>query len=354
MKVLMIGPARSVKGGISAVVNTYYQCGLDDIVDIRYIGTMEDGSKIHKLIVAIKALLTYVVVIKKYDIVHVNMSSDVSLCRKIIFIWIAKWQKKRIIIHQHGGHIEEFYEEKCNNLLRSIICKTLKNADIFLVIAPYLKEFFSNIITEDKIIVFPNGIQIPETVKKDYTAGKVLFLGRLCKEKGIEELLQACQMLRQEGTKLELYLGGVWEDKRLQEMADGYASWVHQLGWIGSKEKEKYLRECNIFVLPSYFEGQSVSLVEAMAYGCACVASEIGGIPQMLIEEETGFFCQVKDVKSLKEQLKRYLDDVELQKKMGQNAAKKMAEEFNIEKNISQLVEIYTKLGGNVHETKSR
>lgn len=344
MKVLMIGPARTVNGGISAVVNNYYKYGLETRVNVRYIGTMEDGSKWHKLFVALSALFQFIGCVRQYDIIHVNMSSDVSLCRKLIFIWIASIHKKKIVIHQHGGHIEEFYEKQCNDLLRKIIRKTLRKADKILVIAPYLAEFFSQIIEKDKIVVFPNSVYVPYVEEKDYAGKKFLFLGRLCKEKGIEELIDACKQLRQEGYEFELFLGGVWADRTLKRKADEYSSWIHQLGWIGEKEKDKYLRECNIFVLPSYFEGQSVSLLEAMSYKCACVASEVGGIPQMLIHEETGLFSQVKDADSIKRQIKRYLDDVKLQEKMGTAAAKKIREEFNIEKNMDKLFNIYDEL----------
>jgi len=345
MKVLMIGPARSVNGGISAVVNTYYKFGLESKAEVRYIGTMEDGSKWHKLFVALSALFQFIGCVRKYDIVHVNMSSDVSLCRKLIFIWIAKWNKKKIVIHQHGGHIEEFYYEKCNDFLRRFIKSTLRKADKFLVIAPYLAEFFSDIIDKSKIIVFPNSVCIPEIDKKEYTQGKILFLGRLCKEKGISELIDACSELREHGMHLELYLGGVWEDPELKVKADKCSEWLHQLGWIGAEEKDRYLRECNIFALPSYFEGQSVSLLEAMSYKCACVASNVGGIPQMLNHEKTGLFSKVRDVSSLKEQLERYLKDTVLQEKMGNAAYEKIKKEFNIEKNMDKLFEIYEELG---------
>ena len=345
MKVLMIGPARSVNGGISAVVNTYYKFGLETKADVKYIGTMEDGSKWHKLFVALSALFQFIGCVRNYDIVHVNMSSDVSLCRKLIFIRIAKWNKKKIVIHQHGGHIEEFYEKQCNDFLRKVIQKTLQKADKFLVIAPYLAEFFSNIVEKEKIVVFPNSVFIPEVGEKDYTKGKILFLGRLCKEKGISELLDACQDLHESGIKLELYLGGIWEDRSLKEKADSCGAWLHQLGWIGAVEKDKYLRECNIFALPSYFEGQSVSLLEAMSYKCACVASQVGGIPQMLIHEKTGLFSQVKDTESLRVQLERYLKDTILQEEMGKAAAEKIKREFDIQKNMNKLFELYKELG---------
>lgn len=340
-KVLMIGPGRNVNGGISAVVNNYYAYGLDSKAEVRYISTMEDGTKWHKLLVAIKAFFLYIGCVRNCDIVHIHMASDVSLCRKIIFIWLARWKKKKIIIHQHGGNIEEFYCKQCNIFMQKFIKRTLRNADKFLVIAPYLAEFFSRIVEEDKIIIFPNGVPIPEITQKDYSAGKILFLGRLCKEKGIGELLEACEKLYQENYHFQLYLGGIWEDKSLKEKAEKYGAWLHQLGWVAQKEKDKYLRECNIFALPSYFEGQSVSLLEAMSYKCACTATDIGGIPQMLLHEETGLFCTIKDSVSLKQQLERYLQDVSLQEKLAEAAAKKIQEDFNIEKNMVKLFEIY-------------
>ena len=343
----MIGPARSVNGGISAVVNTYYRFGLETKVDVKYIGTMEDGSKWHKLFVAFSALFQFTGCVRKYDIVHINMASDVSLCRKLIFIWIAKWNGKKVIIHQHGGYIEEFYERQCSDFLRKVIRKTLRKADKFLVIAPYLADFFSNIVEKEKIIVFPNSVFIPEIGEKDYTKGKILFLGRLCKEKGISELLDACRELRESGMQLELYLGGVWEDRSLKEKADECSDWVCQLGWIDVREKDKYLRECSIFALPSYFEGQSVSLLEAMSYKCACVASKVGGIPQMLIHEKTGLFSKVRDRESLKKQLERYLKDTKLQEEMGKAAFEKIKREFDIQKNMNKLFELYEELGKN-------
>lgn len=337
----MIGPARSVNGGISGVVNNYYSADLDKQIDLTYIGTMEDGSKLHKLLVAAKALLKYVTVVSKCHIVHVNMASDVSIYRKMIFIQIAALCKKKIIIHQHGGHIEEFYYEKCNDSQRRRIQKVLNKAHKMLVIAPYLKGIFADIIEEEKITVFPDAIKIPAECEKDYSGQKILFLGRLCKEKGIRELMDAVCELRKEYPEVQLYLGGSWVDEDLREKANSHGEWIHQLGWIDKEKKEKYLKECNIFALPSYFEGQSVALLEGMVYGCACVASDVGGIPQMLIHEETGLLVPVKDTKGIQDAIGKLLADANLQETYGRAARQKIKKEFNLDTNVKELVEIY-------------
>ena len=94
MKVVMLGADRSVKGGVSAVVNNLYEAGLDQRIDLTYIGTMVDGSTAAKLLKGVQALLKFVAVLPKADIVHLNMAADASCYRKLIFMEIALWFQK--------------------------------------------------------------------------------------------------------------------------------------------------------------------------------------------------------------------------------------------------------------------
>lgn len=341
MKVLMIGPARSVNGGISAVVNNYYKAGLDQRVQLQYIGTMEDGSKLYKLMVAIKAMMQYVLTVSKYDLVHINMASDVSLYRKIPFIVFTKLFGKKLVIHQHGGNIKQFYYEECNEKRRNFIKKVLRKADAFVVVAPFLKDIFKDIVEEEKIVVLPNAIEIPVEICKDYQKQDLLFLGRLCKEKGIYELLDAVKELKSEFPALQLYLGGVWVEEELERRAEECDGYVHYLGWIDKEEKNKYLKQCNLFVLPTYFEGLPISLLEGMAYGCACVASEVGGIPQVMTHDVDGILIPAKDKKALKAAIRKLLKDISLQRELSINARKRVEECYDIKKSIQKLVTIY-------------
>ena len=109
IKVLMAGPDRSVHGGISGMVNNYYDAGLDGRIQLCYIGTMVEGSKLRKLFQAVKAFARFLAKLPFYQIVHVNMASDASYYRKSFFIRAAKLYGKKIVIHQHGGDFESFY-----------------------------------------------------------------------------------------------------------------------------------------------------------------------------------------------------------------------------------------------------
>lgn len=344
MKVLMIGPDRSVHGGISGVVNNYYEAGLDKRIDLCYIGTMVEGSKLRKLLQVAKAFCLFCIRLPGYTIVHVNMASDSSYYRKSLFIKAAKRAGKKIVIHQHGGDFETFYYKELSDRGRKRIDKVLSMGDAFLVLAPVWKDFFGAMIRKDKITVLPDSIKIPEPERKEYGQHKILFLGRLCREKGIGELLEIMPDLREKYPEVRLYLGGIWEDAGLKAEAEKHPEFVTWLGWVSGEEKKRYLQMCDIFVLPSYFEGQSVSLLEAMAYSCAVAAAETGGIPQMIADNVTGVLVAPKDADSLKRGMESLLADAELCRRLGEQARKKASEEFSIENNINQLLKIYGKV----------
>lgn len=340
-KVLMIGPDRSVHGGISGVVNNYYEAGLDRKIKLRYLGTMVEGSKLRKLWQAAKALVLFCILLPGYEIVHVNVASDASYVRKSFFIRIAHLARKKIVIHQHGGDFTTYYEKELSERGRKSVQHVLSMADAFLVLAPFWKTFFGTIIGEDRITVLPDAISVPEKKEKQYGQQKLLFLGRLCRDKGIGELLDCIPELSEKYPDIKLYLGGIWEDAVLKQEAEKYPEQVKWLGWVTGEEKKKYLQECDIFVLPSYFEGQSVSLLEAMAASCCCVASETGGIPQMITGEENGIFIEPRSKKSLCTGLDRALSDVALCRRLGEAAYERVKADFSLEQNMKQLLQIY-------------
>lgn len=343
VKVLMIGPARSVHGGISGVVNNYYDAGLNREIELHYIGTMVDGTKLRKLLQAALAYMQFLILLPRYPIVHIHVASDSSYYRKSFFIKTAKRVGKRIIIHQHGGDFINFYQEQSFRQRQSIR-RTFSMADAFLVLSSAWKDFFAGVIDEDKIIVFPNAVPNSGFAGKRYGQHRVLLLGRLCAEKGIGELLSVMPDIKEAFPACRLYLAGVWEDNKLKKQAENLKECVTYLGWITGEEKQKYLEECDIFVLPSYFEGQPVSVLEAMSYACVAVVSNVGGIPSMITDGETGILVEPKDAESLRKGLEKVLSDSEMSERMGNAAREKVNREFSMKANIDKLLQLYMKL----------
>lgn len=348
-RVLMIGPDRSVHGGISGVVNNYYEAGLDRLITLCYIGTMVEGTKFKKMMQAAKAYICFLFRLPHYDIVHVNMASDVSFYRKSVFIRTASAFGKKLVIHQHGGNFPEFYEKELSDAGRRRVKRILSMGDAFLVLGTAWKEFFGEIIGREKITVLPDAIQIPKWQEKRRGVHKILFLGRLCREKGIGELLSVIPKLRQRYPNVRLFLGGIWEDEDLKKRALSMREYVTNLGWISGDVKQKYLRECDIFVMPSYFEGQSVSILEAMANGCGIVASDTGGIPDMIVDGETGVLVPCRDAAALERGICRLLEDDGLCRRLGENARHKAEAEFSMGNNIERLLAVYEAVDNGKH-----
>jgi glycosyltransferase involved in cell wall biosynthesis len=345
IKVLMIGPDRSVHGGISGLVNGYYHVGLDEKVDLKYIGTMKEGTKLKKLLVACFAYARFFLCVGRYDVVHVNVASDNSFWRKALFIKCAKRRGKKIVIHQHGGNIEEYYEkldEKGKESVRSIFGM----ADVLLVLTDKLNDFFGTIVDKAKIRILPNGVSTQDVdvdvTGKDYT--KILFLGRICRNKGMSELFAAMDEIHEKRPEITLYLGGIYEDDEYRSEVEKRSSYVKTLGWVMGTLKDEWLDKCGIMVLPSYFEGFPLSVIEGMLHGCAVISTDVGGIPEAIDDGVSGILIKPKDVKGLKDAIESVASDKEFAERLSRGGIKTAKEKFSLEKNLQKLVEIYRNL----------
>ncbi len=345
IKVLMVGPDRGVHGGISAVVNELYAAGFDQEVSLKYIGTMKEGSKLRKLLVAAFAYCHFVNELSWCDIVHIHFSSDSSFMRKSFFIKRARKSGKKIVLHQHGGDFKTYYNEQLSASKRDYVRKILDMGDVMLVLTKGWKDFFGQITDPDKIEVFPNGIRVTDCHvqgEKDYN--KVLFLGRICRDKGIDELLEAMKQIYSVNKDAHLYLGGIYEDSEYKDKVENCSDFVTYLGWINGEEKNKYLDECGVLVLPSYYEGFPVSIIEALLHECVVAASAVGGIPEIIDDGIDGILFKPKDKNAVKNALEKAMSDKEKALSMGKMGQKKVVEKYSVEANIKRLLEIYKKI----------
>ena len=349
IKVLMIGPDRGVHGGISALVNSYYEAGLGDVVELKYIGTMKEGSKLKKLMIAGLAFADFMRSLGWCDIVHVNCSSDSSFMRKSFFIRYAKRHGKKVLLHQHGGDFVNYYNNELDEKKKRYVRDILDMADRMLVLTDKWKEFFGNLTDKDKIHVLPNGV-LTTGIDPDQTGvgdvSKILFLGRICKDKGVKELMDAAVELHKENDKVRLFLGGIFEEPDFIPDVEEHSTFIKHIGWVSGEEKNRYLDECGIMALPSYFEGFGLSVVEGMLHGCCVVASDVGGIPDIVEDETDGLLVEPKDSVALKNAIERVMKDKDLADKLSGNGKKKALEKYSIEKIIFQLLSHYQEILG--------
>lgn len=165
---------------------------------------------------------------------------------------------------------------------------------------------------------------------------RLLFIGRVMKEKGIEEFLDAAKMLHNQNIIFEI-VGFCEEDyqKRLDDCEkDGI---IKQFGF--QTEVHEYIKLASVLVLPTYHEGMSNVLMEASATGRPVIASNISGCREIFEDGVTGFGCEPKSSEDLICAIRKFLAlSVEERAAMGRNARTKMEREFDRNKVVGVYI----------------
>lgn len=341
--VLMIGPGREVRGGISAVVESYYACGLDKAVDLTYLPTMKDGSKFRKLIVACKAWVAFGRLLKKCDIVHVHMAAQASFDRKALFVKRAKKKGKKVIIHQHAADFDRYFYEQVDDKKRMRIREVFAMADKVIALSEEWSGFFGkNVCDPGKIEIVYNGVVMPKYEKKDYRDHNVLMLGRLCQRKGTYDLLKAIPKVVEKIDDVVFYLGGDGDVEQCKKVInEEFGKHVKFLGWVQGKDKEEYFQKCSTFILPSYHEGMPMAVLEAMSYGMATISTNTGGIPQIIQQGVNGIRIDAGDVDAIVQSLVDVLGNEKKRTRLGAAGRERVRQKFDLRANIRALEIIY-------------
>lgn len=169
-----------------------------------------------------------------------------------------------------------------------------------------------------------------------------LFLGRIMKEKGVDELFAAARNMKQKyGDRVVFDLVGFFEDEYKEKVEQLVADGIVKFHGFQSDPKPFYAQS-HCVVLPSYHEGMSNVLLEAAATGRALITSDIPGCREAVEEGVNGYLCRKMDADDLENCMIRYIElDCDQRKLMGINGRRKMEREFNkvavVKKTVSSL-----------------
>lgn len=228
--------------------------------------------------------------------------------------------------------------------------KLVSAARLIITETDYSEKFLRERFPEraDQIHRIYNGLNLAEFGRSTYSSDPPLIvtIGRLIAKKGFANLIRACALLVEHGASfrceifgegpLENELRGQIEDLRLQER-------IQLPGPKPQHELRAHLADANVFVLPSVpetgggMDNLPTVIMEAMATGLPVVSTKIGGIPEMVIENETGFLVQPGDVVPLAGAIEKLINEVSLAQRLGQAGHERAQTLFSIEKNVRDL-----------------
>jgi len=277
------------------------------------------------------------------DIVHTN-SSKVEILGNLA-AWLAG--TKKIVFTAHGFVFNEelgfckkfffvFWEKLAGILANQIICvsdfdkrSALKN----------------RIVSKKKLYVIHNGIEISKEkmlcAKREDDKIIIGTIANFYRNKGLEFLVQAAAKLNEKLPNLEFWVAGDGGERQsIETIIEKYQ--LDNFKLLGFQERQyDFLRQLDIFVLPSLKEGLPYVILEALLLGLPVVASRVGGIPEIITDGENGFLVEPKNVQMLAEKIEILLKNGQLRAKFAQRGQDRVRTHFSLERMIRETKDVY-------------
>ena len=174
----------------------------------------------------------------------------------------------------------------------------------------------------------------------------VLFNGGFDSNKGSLYFIKAINSLPIDiKSKLQIFLIGPGNSEHSRRIIKNYGldSIFFVAGWITGKKYDIIRSRCSIYVLHSKNEGLPAAMLESMAFGLVPIVTPVGGIPEVIIPGQNGFFVDFSDSLSLSKALSKLIEDDELRNQIS-DSAKKSVVDYDIESYKGKLVRIYGSL----------
>ncbi len=252
----------------------------------------------------------------QFDIIYMGIGMGFrGIIRYLPYMLAARMRHIPYVLHIHDSTFRKTYEG-CNLIQKKLLKNICHHASGIIVLGTSLRSMLSNIVKEDKIYVCENAIedflfakpqQIITKKKQRILPYRLLFLSNLMRAKGFLELMDAFEQT----TDTILDIAGAIEpdievQNRLRLFLSSFPNRVHYHGLVWGQKKQELFLQADIFILPSYNEGQSVSILEAYASGCAVITDEqVGGLKDIFQDGINGIGCQYGNALSIVKAINR-------------------------------------------------
>ena len=254
-----------------------------------------------------------------------------------------------------GGDLGDLYKLKRRPFWKFYFEDLKRNVDAFLVISREIDAELNVLhVPPEKRFFLPNGvdterctpvseeqkIELRERLSLPAGATIVVYVGRLEPEKRVDNMLKTWQDIRSEHADACLLIVGAGsEEGRLRAIqVDG----VRFTGAVD--DAVPYLQAADVFVLPSSTEGMSNAMLEAMSCSLAVLATRVGGAPDVIEHDRSGYLIPPDDLPSLRHGLESLLADESLRLRLGSNARARMLADFSLDSVAERLAALYRHL----------
>jgi glycosyltransferase involved in cell wall biosynthesis len=348
--ILMVGTARDGAGGIASVIATYAANGLLSRWPIMTLDSHVMGSKWRKGWAFVVALASFIMLLARgrVGLLHLHTSSGPSFWRKTCFACLAFLFRRPVLLHIHSGEFMSFYENSCGPLRRRVVRFIFEHSTRVIALSPSWRARYLTLAPRASLVCIPNPVIVvnrpPQPRQLRQCA--VLFLGKICLEKGVFDLIEAWKRVQHSVSRARLVIAGDGDLAVARQQIErlGLQHTVTLPGWVSGAAKAALLAEADVCVLPSYYEGMPMSVLEAFGAGMPCVASTVGGIPDMMTDGVEGRLVKPGDIPGLADALIDVLTREEAYVQMSRAALARFTSDYSAEVVIPQLERLYAEI----------
>ncbi len=377
IKVMLVGPIPPPIGGIAVYVKSLNEKKLDGVEYSlfntavpewvepfhkegarSYASIFEAGiwSMFRKILYVLFSFFSLIwsLITVRPAVVHVFTCSYWGYWRNWTYILIARLFRVKTIFHLLNA-IELFYSE-VGNFQKILLRKSMNSADCYLLQSPGLEAWVKQ-YSREQVIGIWNGIDFAQIKPKSENPPEFfssmdcpmgITVGNLSSNKGTRDVIEALKILNEQNVKIGWVFVGRGDPQPFMSLVSQYGleKSVYFAGAVSEFEKWQFLHHASFFCLPSYAEGQPLSIIEAMACGLPVISTKVGSIPEMIAEGVNGILVNPGDILALKDAILMLVNDPEIGDVMGKASQKMCEERHNIAHLYTALAGIYTQLKG--------
>lgn len=351
-RALWVSTSTATRGGIASYVRAMQQTPLWSEWEVRHVVTHRDGSTMQKIATFALGMVRFVIELIRFrpHVIHLHSSARGSFIRKALLLWISRPARVPVVLHMHGSAFQADCEQ-APRLIRAAIGATLRRADAFVTLGDLWAARMRMTAPSARIVAIPNAVRLADRNDQPPPGApvNVVFLGRIGDHKGTFRLLDAWAKLVCEpgfstprGYLATLTIAGDGEVEKarrysrelcLEDTVD-----VHD--WLSERQTGELLDRAQVLVLPSRNEGQPMAVLEAMARGVCVVATDVGGLPEM-IGGECGLLIPPEDTEAIAMALRTVVYDHDLRARYGVAAHARVRDHFDTIRIASRIDALY-------------